>query len=407
MDSLKRIIEIVIRRIIVSTTKEDGKSLTFIPHGGCEKDGYNLLNYKSDSALTMFRYIADNHGNKHKYQIAAGENEISRLQKIADEEYPCLDIRFFVHPGLCKSLKTRLRTCKSMSGSKYIFTSEAIPFDYISKEQKVYYLGYYSGNFKNDFIAHYQLHKKLYSRAYTNLFSTSYSFSQVNSLLYNIPLSRFVITGLVRNDNLLLPYNCSQLDNWIKSEVDYDVKHVFLYTPTHRDYEREKGVSERSIMGFDILTKELEKFLADNKAVIIVKIHSAQNIDVLKKEVPKGVLLHKANSEFGLNELLQKADYLITDYTSTYFDYLLLDRPVLFNFYDFDIYKKTRGFNYDPIDSIIAGEIFIDQESMLEKMKQVMKEDHYKWKRKFVRDLIFKYQDSNAAQRVYEYIFNA
>lgn len=401
--ALKIYIGRIIRKSINTFTRKHDELLTFIPHGGCEIDGYNFNNYKSDSALTMFHYVVREYGDKYKYQIAAGCNEQYKLQKLADEIYPNLDVTIIVHPALAKK---RWHTCKVLSTSKYIFTSEAIPFDYINKTQNVYYLGYYSGNFKSDFNAHYLNYHKWYNRAYTNFFSTSFSFSQINALVYNVPLSKFIITGLVRNDNLLLPYQCPQLDEWIKSNVEYEVKKVFLYTPTHRDYERNKDI-KRSILGFDINAVTLEKFLSDNNAVIIIKIHSHQNAEVLKKEIPKGILLHQASLNYGLNELLQRADYLITDYTSTYFDYLLLDRPVLFNFYDFEKYKTSRGFSFDPLDPILAGEKFSDQESMLEKMSMTMKNDTFKEKRKFVRDLLFKYKDTKAAERVYNYIFNA
>ena len=402
ISAIKQYIGSIVRRFINAITPKDNTLLTFIPHGGCEIDGYNFINYKSDSALSLFHYIIEKHGDKFKYQVAAGYSEQLKLQELVSQTYPNIDVKIILHPAYTKNI---WNTCKELSKSKYIFTSEAIPFDYINKSQNVFYLGYYASNFKNDFNAHYLKFNKWYKRAYTNFFSSSFGFSQINALVYNVPLSKFIITGLVRNDNLLLPYQCPQLDDWIKSNVEYEVKKVFLYTPTHRDYERTE-LTKRSLLGFDFHSKTIENFLSDNNAVIIIKIHSHQNADVLKRDIPKGILLHHASTDYGLNELLQRADCLITDYTSTYFDYLLLDRPVLFNFYDFDIYQKTRGFAYDPLDAILAGEKFSDQDSMLTKMSQVMKEDKYKEKREFVRDLLFKYKDPKAAERVYNFVFD-
>lgn len=401
--SLKNYFGRTLRKAINFFTRKDDTLLTFIPHGGCEIDGYSFINYKSDSALTMFRYIAGKYGARYRYQIAVGTSQLSDLLKYAKIAFSDLDINIIVHPALNKK---RFSSCKSLSRSKYIFTSEAIPFDYISKKQFVYYLGYYSGNFKSDFNAPHQYSNLWYNKTYAGFFSTSSSFSQINALVYNVPLSKFIITGLVRNDNLLLPYHCPKLDDWINSNVEYEVNKVFLYTPTHRDYEQKES-TKRSLLGFDIQKQTLEKYLSENNAVIIIKVHSHQNIEVLEKEIPKGILLHHASYDYGLNELLQRADYLITDYTSTYFDYLLLDRPVLFNFYDYDIYEATRGFTYDPLDAILAGEKFSDLESMLNKMSEVIKEDKFKEKRKFVRDLLFKYKDTKAAERVYNYVFDA
>lgn len=400
---MKHLLLRLARSLISKYSSKDKSLLTFIPHYGCEIDGSDLFNYKSDSALTFFHYIAKKYGKKYKYQIAVGESQKEKLIKKVCNSYPELDIRIISHPVLCHK---RFSICRILSKSFYIFTSQAIEFDYLSsKYQEIYFLGYYAGNFKNDIINQYQSNLKWYRRAYTGFFSPSLLFSQINSIVYNVPLSKFHITGLVRNDNLLKSYDCTELDRWIESSVDYDIKNVFLYTPTHRDYE-ESSSAKRGILGFDLNKDEIESYLKSHNAVIIVKIHSRQNIDALKEDLPNGILIHKSSNVYGLNELLQKADYLISDYTSTYFDFLLLDRPVLFNFYDFDKYQKFRGFSFDPIDSIIAGEIFFDQKTMIEKMSIVMKEDNYREKRHFVRDLIFKYRDNQAAERVYNHVFD-
>jgi len=45
--------------------------------------------------------------------------------------------------------------------------------------------------------------------------------------------------------------------------------------------------------------------------------------------------------------LLFYSDVLITDYSSIYYDYLLMDRPIVFYNYDYDDYKENRDFLYD------------------------------------------------------------
>lgn len=400
---IKYFIGTLIRKSINITTRKDKSLLTFIPHAGCEIDGYNFINYKSDSALTLFRYIVEKYGDNYKYQICAGDGELDKLQEQARLLFPNIEVKIIPHPLISKR---SFYICRLLSGSSYIFTSQALPLNYILKSQCVYYLGYYSLNFKNDFIEKYISIGDKYNKTYTGYFSQSLLFSQLNSIVYNSPLSKFHISGLVRNDNLLKPYNCKILDEKINNSVSYEVKNVFLYTPTHRDYE-EKIDCKRGIMGFDLDKNAVEEFLEQNNAIIIIKIHSHQNLEAIEKEIPKGIILHKSSHDFGLNELLQRANYLITDYTSAYYDFLLLDRPVLFNFYDYKKYEESRGFSFDPINSILAGEEFSNQETMLEKMKIVMSEDKFKEKRRFVRDLVYKYIDTKAAERVYNIVFNS
>lgn len=391
--------------LVTSTIKTKKNLITIVPHGGCEIDGYNFMNYKSDSALTFLHFLIENYGNKYEYQVCTGNNERCYLQKEVSKRYPNIKVQMIQHP-IIPNDKNSEPYFKSFARSKYIFTSEALSLTSpLKKEQEMYYLGYYACNLKNDYISHYIKAKNKYNRNYKKFFSPSLLFSQLNSIVYSVPLDKFNLVGLTRNDNLVQPYNCPQLDKLISDSVDYPVRNIFLYTPTHRDYEFHGGES-RYIMGYPLDNKRIEEFLSSNNAIIIIKLHSHQNAKVISKEMPKGVILHKSSQHFGLTELLQKADYLITDYTSAYYDFLIMDRPVLFNFYDYEKYVATRGFSFNPIESLWAGEQFTNQDQMIEKMKMVMTNDTFKEQRKFVRNLIFKYIDSKTCERVYNTVFN-
>ena len=49
-----------------------------------------------------------------------------------------------------------------------------------------------------------------------------------------------------------------------------------------------------------------------------------------------------------INELYIIADLLITDYSSVFFDYAILERPMFFNMYDMEEYRdEMRGFYLD------------------------------------------------------------
>ncbi|MCS2279479.1 CDP-glycerol glycerophosphotransferase family protein [Bacteroides thetaiotaomicron] len=49
---------------------------------------------------------------------------------------------------------------------------------------------------------------------------------------------------------------------------------------------------------------------------------------------------------------------MITDYTSTYFDFLLVNKPVIFNFYDIEEYRRVRGFSFEPIEFFVQVILF-------------------------------------------------
>ena len=56
-------------------------------------------------------------------------------------------------------------------------------------------------------------------------------------------------------------------------------------------------------------------------------------------------------------DFLNVVDVLITDYSSIYFDYLLLNRPIIFHMPDLEEYQKKRGFILDPLDEWTPGDM--------------------------------------------------
>ncbi len=64
-----------------------------------------------------------------------------------------------------------------------------------------------------------------------------------------------------------------------------------------------------------------------------------------------------------INELALASDVLVTDYSSVYFDYALLDRPMIFYMYDLERYSsRLRGF-YLPIEDV-PGAIVTTQDAL-------------------------------------------
>ena len=211
---------------------------------------------------------------------------------------------------------------------------------------------------------------------------------------------------MCRNDNVLNGDKCDWLRNEILKKVRYKVNKIILYTPTHRDYESALKSGNRSVLGFDYNADDIQQFLNVNGIVFICKLHPKQNALIVEKDLPEGLLLHKPDERYGLTELMQVSDALVTDYTSAYFDYLLLDKPVIFNFYDLELYKKERGVPFEPMSAIAAGEIVENVEEMKKALLDLDNNAiNNKQKRAFVRDLFFTMQDTKSCERVYKFIF--
>lgn len=85
--------------------------------------------------------------------------------------------------------------------------------------------------------------------------------------------------------------------------------------------------------------------------VVVVKLHpfvrsSGRELRAL------GVI--DASGERELNELLTAADVLVTDYSSSIFEYALLQRPIVLFCPDLEEYTASRDF-YRPFDEYVAG----------------------------------------------------
>ena len=101
-------------------------------------------------------------------------------------------------------------------------------------------------------------------------------------------------------------------------------------------------------------------------------------------------------------ELLKYVDVLITDYSSIYIDFLLLDRPIIFLPYDIDEYQQYRGFLYDYA-AVTPGPKPKTLDSFLEEMDNALKGDlavNYNE----VKNQFHFYQDDNSSKRVFDAI---
>lgn len=91
-----------------------------------------------------------------------------------------------------------------------------------------------------------------------------------------------------------------------------------------------------------------------------------------------------------IQELLMDTDILVTDYSSTYIDYLLLDRPVVFYNFDYhDYLEHDRGMycDYEKAAPGYKAETF---EALMEEFERLVQgDDHFKEVRRQARDFFY------------------
>lgn len=419
---INKIIDLVlfiIKRIYYYIGKYTHKdSIMFVPHSGmCRIDLYDIINYKSDSALTFLRYMLDNNLQNEKKIIVAcrDDADYSRYESFVHDNYPNREVSFspiFANKQYhrMEKLKRHLQYCKNITKCSHVFTSITQDFSGLISNQILVDLNYYTCAMKNDILdqdsPHYMGLEKV-GHEYKYFIGTSEIAIRLIMPEMTIPYKRYVNLGMCRNDNVLNGDKCDWIRKEIQEKVSYPINIIVLYTPTHRDYESKLTANDkRSILGFDYNSQIFGDFLKNEGIVFICKLHPKQNAVVVESELPEGLILHKPDPRYGLTELMQVSDALVTDYTSVYFDYLLLDKPIIFNYYDLEIYKRERGVPCEPMSAISAGEIVENEEQMKQALCNLERNAvEYRQMRSFVRNLFFTNQDTQTCQRVYNYIF--
>ncbi len=233
------------------------------------------------------------------------------------------------------------------------------------------------------------------SKFATEKFTTAWNLKELNKE------NAVIEEGYPRNDSLF-NFTDETVAN-IKHSLNIENignKKIILYAPTWRDNQHTSGVgyTYKTEVDFDYLKKELE-----NDYIILFRAHYlvANSFDFEKY---KGFVYDVSNYE-NINDLYIISDILITDYSSVFFDYANLKKPMIFYMYDLEQYRDNlRGF-YIGLD-VLPGKIVEKENDLVKEIKNVTQNFVYDEKYKKFNDEFNYLDDGQAAKRVLEKIIN-
>jgi CDP-ribitol ribitolphosphotransferase len=140
-------------------------------------------------------------------------------------------------------------------------------------------------------------------------------------------------------------YMSTKRSEILKAYPQLKNKKTILYVPTYRRNEV-------------FLQKKLDELI---EAVDFDRYNFVLSPHSLSKISAKNMLV-LMNSRFTSMEMLSIADYIISDYSSIIFEALLYKRPVYYYSFDFECYRKNRGFFIDYETEIPGKLLFTGKE---------------------------------------------
>jgi len=194
------------------------------------------------------------------------------------------------------------------------------------------------------------------------MIATSDETARITSRAFAVFDSQVCVTGFPRNDALIDPSMLTVRDPQKVPEVFRNAalsdKTVLLYLPTFRD-------TGGAFINFD--WNVLDEQLGRNNAVLFFKTHPVDT-SVYKTDYENIFLLPQAVEVYSL---LPGTDALISDYSSVIFDYMLLDRPIIYYTPDLvDFESGCRSFNFRPAE-VAVGPLCISFEEFTRAIDQV------------------------------------
>ncbi|MGI6696600.1 MAG: CDP-glycerol glycerophosphotransferase family protein [Christensenellales bacterium] len=137
----------------------------------------------------------------------------------------------------------------------------------------------------------------------------------------------------------------------IKELLDIPLeKCIILYAPTWRD---SKDGGKSYPIAPPITVKKWEKALGSNYLVLF----RSHVVSTITENLEFGSLFKDVSTYPRINHLYAIADILITDYSSTMFDFALLNKPILCFAYDYDTFHEETHLLFDLEKEMPSGVI--------------------------------------------------
>lgn len=333
----------------------------------------------SGNAKSLFKYIRDNYKNKMNYTwIVTDERSIEIVEKEGaraylsctkecDDYMPKTDIFFTTHANLTGEKE-------KCPHAIYIELWHGIgpkPVGYLAKNMLIRDKKWYA--YIKDVIDYVIVPSEFWRIVFSSTFDINVN--QVKAL--GLPLLDDIINSDGRNNlSSILDINIEKYNK------------IIFYMPTFRkgcgrSLSVNYAENSNSIFNFENYDdNDLINYLHDKNYLLVIKRHPSDELKYkfIENENIKNIDNNMLNNlSLDVNNILNAADLLITDYSSIGTEFLFLDKPVIYISTDLREYYDERGIildNYDFWTDGITCDNYKDMIGLIDKMinkKYVMK----------------------------------
>lgn len=353
-----------------------------------------------DNALFFANFLAKKHPHVKLVWISKKETDLSRLdisvhRMVMDSEEAISTLKkagvvFYVQGFMDVTATNRLY----YSGALVVNLWHGVPWkkigtDICKDSRAVYGMEFYNRLYGADWYL-----------------ASSKEFARILVTAYRLEDDCIVKTGYPRNSLFYSPDHVRQcrerLAEFLSSNCDVSVNvhtRFILYMPTFRDTTNE-AFTFRNVSG-------IEDFLASENVVLLQKSHYVTSKKVLNLEHRKGNRIFDINNNLISQELLAASDVLITDYSSCFFDFLLLDRPIIHFLYDYRYYCSVdRGLYYKK-EEVACGNVVENTEDLVSALKENLDNPKkYSILRKERCKKFIGFESQNSCEHIYNKVYS-
>lgn len=354
-----------------------------------------------DNCLYFANYLSQNHSDLQLYWITSKTTDLSSLSKNVarvEKDTPHAasvlkkaGVVIYVQ-GMSDITKDSILY---YSGALVINLWHGVPWKKIGVDKEK--------SAKGRQLFYMRMQYSLYGSKY--YLALSKEFSNILKKAYYCDDQNIIKAGYPRNtlfyDKGSLASCRNKLVDYLKvhyhAELDDSVRFI-CYMPTFRDHVNDIFSFMKEV------NTDLLDLLERHNAVILEKSHYVTE-NRSNAVIDKGKRIYRISGDFIAQELLGASDVLITDYSSCFFDYLLLDRPIIHFLYDYKYYENDdRGLYYKKED-VVCGDVAENMNQLICALRENLDNPE---KDKAVRDkrkhFYMEYESSQACQQVYQFI---